>query len=333
MATTVTGAFNEFMLNTVNLESDEARSARLSRNWLVDQILLFPAKDYTFPEIYSEQNIYFGSFARRTKKRPLDDIDIMICLRANGSKYYERYDKIEIEVPTTARILRNYLRDGTSYLNSRKLINAFVSMLTQVPQYKRSEVKRNQEAATLNLRSYDWTFDIVPCFFTVPDNYNRTYYLIPDGSGNWKKTDPRLDRQRVTELNTKHGGHLLDVIRATKFWNNRPTMPNIGSYLLENIILDYYTNTSRAATQFVDIELVQVFYYIYNNIYSSVSDPKNIQGNINNLTFEEKRKISERAYTDYLKASSARKYEQENKYKESIDLWQEVLGKEFPEYK
>lgn len=332
MANTVIEAFNKFMADTVNLDPDRTKKARGSREWLVGQIETFPEGDTKFPSIYSEKNIFFGSFSRRTKKRPLDDIDIMICLKADGCTYLEYADRIEITVPDTATRFKDYVNEGTSILNSRKIINAFIAKLAGVPQYKKAEIKRNLEAATLNLESYDWVFDIVPCFFTTEDAYKRTYYIIPDGKGNWKKTDPRLDSERVSKLNTAHEGNLLNVIRAIKYWNTRPTMPTMGSYLLENMILDYYAEQTTVASKYVDIEIVKVLLEIHRRVYNPVNDPKGIQGNLNNLSSEDKKKIFDRAYQDYAKAFDARQLENAKNDKDSIGKWIEIFGDKFPKY-
>lgn len=332
MAKTVIEAFNKFLADTVNLDPERTKEARISRDWLVGQIGTFPDDDNKFPNIYTEKNIFYGSFSRSTKKRPLDDIDIMICLKADACTYNELADKIEIKVPDTATRFKDYVNERTSILNSRKLINTFVTKLADIPQYKKAEIKRNLEAATLNLLTYDWVFDIVPCFFTSEDAYKRTYYIIPDGNGNWKKTDPRLDSERLSKLNKTHEGNLLNVIRAVKYWNNRPTMPTMGSYLLENMILDYYAEKTSVASKFVDIELVDVFLAIHRRIYNPVNDPKIIQGDLNNLSSEDKKKIFDRAYQDYVKAFEARKLEKEKNEKDSINKWIEIFGDKFPKY-
>lgn len=332
MAKTVIEAFNIFLADTVNLDPEKTKKARGSREWLVGQIETFPDDDTKFPSIYTEKNIFYGSFSRKTKKRPLDDIDIMICMKADGCTYNELPDKIEITVPDTATRFKDFINEGTSILNSRKVINAFINKLTGIPQYKKAEIKRNLEAATLNLESYDWVFDIVPCFFTKEDAYNRTYYIIPDGNGNWKKTDPRIDSERVTRINQAHEGNVLNVIRTLKYWNNRATMPSMGSYLLENMILDYYEEKQGAASKFVDIELVDVFLAIHRRIYNPVNDPKQIQGDLNNLSSEDKKKIFDKAYQDYLKAFEARKLEKEKNDKDSISKWIEIFGDNFPKY-
>ncbi|MHC5932041.1 hypothetical protein, partial [Nostoc sp.] len=82
MVKTVNEAFEIFLRDYVNLDPDKTKLARSSRDWLLSQIHLFPGKDISFPKLYSEKDIFFGSFARRTKKRELDDVDMMIALSA-----------------------------------------------------------------------------------------------------------------------------------------------------------------------------------------------------------------------------------------------------------
>jgi hypothetical protein len=328
---TVNEAFSIFDRDYVNLDPDETQQARNSRDWLLSQIHLFPDKDANFPRLYSEKDTSFGSFARRTKKRPLDDIDMMIALIAEGGVYHEFTDRIEIYVSESAYKLKSLCFDNTTTLSSRRVINKFVSLLQQVSQYEKAEIKRNMEAATLNLKSYPWTFDLVPCFFTQNDCFNRDYYLIPDGQGHWKKTDPRVDRKRVNDINQLHDGNVLNVIRLMKYWNRRPTMPSMSSYLIENMILDFYSKQYAKASGYV-VEVPKVLQYIQTSIFHPVNDPKGIQGNINQLSYEEQDKISKRAYLDYLKSLEARILEEEGDHKLSIAKWREVFGLNFPSY-
>lgn len=330
MAKTVNGAFDTFLKDKVNLDKDETIKARSSRDWLIAQIGLFQ-NDGTFPKSYSEKDIHYGSFARRTKIRPLDDIDLMICLSGQGGHYNEYNDRIEITVNPQSN-LKSFCNDYTDILNSRKILNKFVAKLASIPQYSNAEIKRNLEAATLNLKSYDWVFDIVPCFFTAPDGLGKTYYLIPDGNGNWKKTDPRIDKEKAVDVNQQHDGYVLNVIRAIKYWNKRPTMPSMSSYLLETMILNYYDGKADKASQFVDLAIAGVLEYIETHIKYQVSDPKGIQGNINLLSSDEITKISNRAKTDKLKAIDARSFESNDDHEKSINKWAEIFGSEFPKY-
>jgi hypothetical protein len=332
MAQTVNAAFDEFLAQKVNLDPEKTKKARGSRDWLFGQIALFP-NDAAFPLLWAEYNIHYGSFARRTKKRPLDDIDLMVGLHAQGASYLSDAAGVISVTINPATNLKAFCNDYTNTLNSRKVINRFIGKCADVPQYEKAEIKRNGSAAVLALKSYDWHFDIVPCFMTVVESWNgRNYYLIPDGLGNWKKTDPRIDRDRAQTLNQTHDGHVLDVVRVVKYWNKRPTMPSMCSYLLETIIFDYYGDQSVVASKYVDVEIPKVLTSIATSVLSQVNDPKGIQGNINNLSWDDRNKISERARVDQQRAVDARRLESEGDHKGSIQKWGEIFGSEFPAY-
>lgn len=326
MATTVNIAFEEFLKNIVNLDPDVTSLARRSRDNLINNINGFSGKDDFF-SVYQAKNLKYGSFARKTKIRELDDIDLMLCLSAEGTRTYtENVDCIYINGNESDR-REGLLSYGTTYLNSTKVINRFISKLSDLNDYSKAEMHKNQEAATLKMKSYTWNFDIVPCFFA-----KENFYLIPNGSGNWKKTDPRIDRDRITAINQKHNGKLLDLIRLVKYWNKRRTTLTIGSYLLECMILNIYENKEIARYWWIDIEFENTLYTLSQAIKYDIEDPKGIQGNINNFSSEERRKISDALYNVYCKAVEARKFERDKKQKDAINKWIEIFGNAFPEY-
>ncbi|MBB1268480.1 nucleotidyltransferase [Shewanella sp. SR44-3] len=328
MSKTVNAAFTTFMINAVNLDGTRTNTARASRNFLKGNVI--GLTDF-FP-LYSDKNIDFGSFARRTKIKPLDDIDMIITLSANGCTWEESFDgTVYLNTPSDSPEYKDYRHDGTYRLNSRKVINRFVSKLSSLNHYERADLHRNQNAATLKLTSYDWNFDIVPAFFTTEDSAGKTYYIIPDGKGNWMKTDPRLDRQRVTDINQLCNGHVLNAIRAIKYWQRRSTMPSMSSYLLESMVLNHF-EAKGEATEFIDINVINILGYIKNNIWSSVDDPKGIQGNLNTLTYDDKLKISQKAETDFNTALAAREFEKAGDHETAISEWRKVFGTEFPQY-
>jgi len=330
MPNTVNAAFAAFMKDRVNLDAEDTKTARSSECWLYEQIEKFD-EDSTFPALCEKYDISFGSFARHTKIRPLDDIDIMSGLNAQGAHYETYSDRIEINVQSESN-LAPYCFDGTHKLNSKKVINKYLKKLEGVSQYSSAEMKRNGSAAVLNLKTYDWCFDIVPCFMTKPEGDGRTFYLIPDGNGHWKKTDPRIDRERVRQVNKAHEGSVLNVIRIIKFWNKRPTMPTMGSYMLEAIVLNYYEPRSTAASSFVHVEIPGILIHIAKAIREPVWDPKNIQGDINNLSADDRKKVSDRAVSDCEKAIAARTLEINGDQKGAISKWAEIFGGDFPIY-
>lgn len=326
MATTVDNAFAEFMKDTVNLDPDVTSTARKSRDNLINNISGFSG-DNDFFSVYQERNLKFGSFARKTKIRELDDIDLMLCLSAEGTRTYtETADCIYINGNDSDKS-NGLLSYGTTYLNSTKVINRFILKLAELNDYSKAEMHKNQEAATLKMKSYTWNFDIVPCFYAKED-----FYLIPDGSGNWKKTDPRIDNDRTTEINQKHNGKLLNLIRLVKYWNKRKVTLTIGSYLLECMILNIYEDAGVKEHWWIDIEFKNTLYELSKAVKNDVEDPKGIQGNINNFSLDDRVKISDALYDAYSKAAEARSYEQDKKQKEAINKWREVLGSDFPKY-
>lgn len=330
MANTVRSAFNIFMKDIVNLDNEKTKLARNSRDNLVSNIRNFKDSKEFF-NLYNDIDIFFGSFARKTKIRPLDDIDIMIGLSGDGSTYYEENtDDIKIYVNNEESRLYSYCNSNTKILNSTKVINKFIKELKCINNYRHAEMHKNGSAATLQLKSYDWNFDIVPCFITSEDIEGKTYYIIPNGEGNWLKTDPRVDRDYVKKLNKKHDGEILNAIRLLKYWNKRPTMPSMQSYLLESLLLKYF-DEEKSIGESIEIIFKDILFYIKENIFYDIYDPKKIQGNLNNLTFEEKYKIREKAYKDYEIAVEAIELEKTS-HKKAIDKWIEILGCDFPEY-
>jgi len=331
MATTVNNAFRIFMRDKVNLNANKTKNARKSRDNLINHIHDL-GSDEDFFNLYNDVDIAFGSFARKTKIRPLDDIDIMIGISGDGSTYYEFGNEIKIHVNNDESPQKNYCHNDTNELNSTKVINKFIKELKTLSNYKKAELHKSGAAATLQLKSYEWNFDIVPCFLTAKQSDGRNYYLIPDGKGNWQKTDPRKDRDKVTALNKKHNGLMLETIRLVKYWNRRPTMPLIPSYVLESLLLQYFDDVD-GVSNYIDLRFRDALEYIKDNIWYSINDPKEIQGDLNRLTFEEKSKISNKADDDYRKAKEAIFAEvNEKNHKKSIKKWTEIFGTEFPEY-
>ncbi|WP_313469512.1 SMODS domain-containing nucleotidyltransferase, partial [Carnobacterium sp.] len=285
-----------------------------------------------FPKIYTAENdVQMGSFRRRTKIRPIDDIDFIVVFNAEGTTYdASSFDgKFELHVPVTSERL-NLLTNDDSTLNSIKLVNQLKKSLNSVPHYEQAEIKRNQEAVTLKLKSYSWNFDIVPAFITAPESDGKSYYLIPDGNGNWKKTDPRIDSDKTTRINKKRDGKALKYVRLIKYWNRRATMPTISSYLLENLILNYFDDYSVSATE--QSTLKDVFDYLSTFIYRTCPDPKGIQGDLNDLDLDTKEKISFAASLAKSHAIEAISYSINDNHKMAHAEWRKVFGKDFPDY-
>ena len=116
-------------------------------------------------------------------------------------------------------------------------------------------------------------------------------------------------------------------------------MPNITSYVLETMVLDYFTQANHSVYNngtyydYPDMHFRDSLHYISNHIMHTVQDSKGIQGDINTLTYEQKSKIQTRANNDYNKACNAVRAEtQENNNQKSITIWRDIFGDNFPKY-
>lgn len=319
------------MRDIVNLDSTVTKNARASRDNLLSNIAEFDDADGFF-DLCDAFNVHFGSFARKTKCRELDDIDLMIGIAGNDATYYSySWDNVTITASTTNQAQID-CTDSSGFLNSTKVIDKFKEKLKHLREYSRSEVKRSGEAIVLNLISKDWSFDIVPCFYTVKESNGRAYYLIPNGNGGWKKTDPTIDRDTMRNTNQKLAGKVLELVRLMKKWNKTKNAATIPSYLLEALLLNYCAMQTDLS-DFIDLRFRDVLLYVANNITKAVNDPKNIQGNINTLSYADQLKLSQKASADYNKACEAANFEGQDKNQaKAIKKWGEIFGEDFPSY-
>ncbi|QDK98578.1 hypothetical protein FM020_12035 [Acinetobacter tandoii] len=334
MARTINGALNELVQEKVNLIKSRTDAGRRSRDHLLAQIKLLNTNSLEKLDFEETYNLPFGSFSRRTKVKPLDDIDQMIGL--NGGKLIwneaTAYDEaiISIRDPLDKGIWSQLLNDDNT-LSPIKVLNRFKRMLGNMSGYQNPQLNRRQQAVTFQMVSNEWNFDLVPCFHTTSD-----VYLIPSGSGNyWMKTDPRKDQSLATEVNQQHNGRVLEIIRLMKYWNNIERKPSIpSSYLLEVMLLNFYKNRSNIWQPFgtLQVEVQECLNYIKNNIYSYVADPKDIEGNINRLDSEVKDKIYARVTKDLENIRSGNFNEQIGEKEQAFVYWENVFGNFFPVY-
>ena len=334
MSVTVWGAFDTFRKNTVDLDPDQTRTARSSRDFLFAQLNGLNISIIGFPPMFGGY-LNFGSFARRTKIRPINDIDMMILL--SGSKTTAVQTSNDpycywLRIDDPAAPLSGF-RDEYGYVNSTKVLNKIKASLPSISQYTKAETKKTMQAVTLNLRSYPWIFDIVPA---VPINSSFTtavdHYLIPDGKGKWMRTDPRKDGSSVSLVSGKHGGYFLPVMRLLKYWNNRTNNKSrLPSYYFETLVLKTFENASAIKSYPAGVK----YFFDYGQVYVTLPcpDPKGLGPNLDRHTdWATKQKVIDAMNLASTNAGYAVMYEASSDYKDAIYWWQQVFGPGFPSY-
>lgn len=328
MPRTVNACFTQLNTNIVNLDSKVRNIALSSRDNLITSLHTLSDKGL-IPPSYPERDMYIGSFARKTKIRPLDDIDLMICFNGQGGHYeiVQINQTYKIIIPDRTTILSE-LRNEDNSLNSRSLLCLIRDNLSELHDFRMADIHYNKEACTLQLKSYTWNFDIVPCFYTTTD-----FYLIPDGYGNWKNTDPRIDNDRTTTINQQKNGQMLQWVRTLKYWKARNNNPwrKVSSYLFEQLLLNIASTIefNQSFSRLISAALSQLSSFILSPVY----DPKNIQGDLNTLTSEERKALSQ--YSKYYEsiANSAITYEYiYDDPKSAVAMWKIIFGDDFPNF-
>jgi hypothetical protein len=333
MPYTVWGAFDWYRNNIIDLDIDQTKRARGSRDYLFDQLKIIEGKDVIFPKLTGSY-ISYGSFARSTKIRPLNDIDLLVLLNGTQTEANQSTSdpyKFWLTIKDPSAPLAKF-PDNYGYVNSIKVLNKIKYSLTTITNYQKAEIHRNQQAITLNLSSYPWVIDIVPA---VPiNNYSNNgtaYFLIPDGNGDWIRTDPRKDQSTVTDLNQRLNGNLLPTIRLLKAWNKRTTKPVLPSYYFENLAIKVFQQT------WIYSSYQNAINYFFENcpayLWSNFPDPKGLGPDLDSsISVETKQKISEAMKEATTHCGYAIMYENNKDEKNAIYWWGRVFGGEFPVY-
>ena len=156
--------------------------------------------------------------------------------------------------------------------------------------------------------------------------------MIPDGNGKWKKTDPRKDRDKVTNENVRLSGKVLELIRMAKYWAKVNLGSYVSSYLIETMVVKYCEGKAELS-DFLDWKFEDLLRYLQMAPYYTINDMKGIQGDINNLTSEQRNTFSRTAQVDYGNAQKAHNAEMSEKNQsKAISYWKEVFRSEFPSY-
>lgn len=340
-ASTVKAAFKKFQSQIVDLKPSTTDKGRASRDYLFEQVKKLVNNHSDFPPLKGNY-IPFGSFARKTKIRPLDDIDILLLLNGKGINveisYQQKASGYGVNMTAVCRVkitdARSPLQafaDNKGYVNSIKILNRIKHHLAYVTNYQKADKNRRMQAVTLNLKSHPWKFDIVPAIPIYDYRDKVTHFLIPDGYGNWIRTNPKIDAQSITSVNTQHQGELLPVLRLLKYWNERKHKPSLWSYYFETLVVQTFQYAPKITSYSAALEYF--FQCCSSSIMSNCPDPKRLGEALDaNVSWDTKQKIIKALRNAANHASHAIIAESKNDQKTAIYWWKKVFGSEFPDY-
>lgn len=332
MPRTVQASIDWFRREVVDLDSGQSDRAKTSREYLFEQLrglrheYPYPPRMFGF--------VPYGSFARKTKVRPLDDIDFLAQLDGSGLRVSNFGHTFYLHADNTAPLAE--FADSNRAVNSIRVVNRIRDGLGTVANYKKAEIRRNQEVVALSLASYPWTFDIAPAVSVTTTAYygaspSVAYYLIPDGGGNWKRTNPHLDDDFIRRVNQRHGISVPAAIRLVKFWNARRHKPVLPSYYLETLALRVFEYAPRLETYQSAVE--QFFANCPNHLFSACADPKGLGPNLDDgIDWTTKQSVRSKMNEEFSRVRDANVAEYMNRQQAAIAMWGQVFGSEFPAY-
>jgi hypothetical protein len=213
--------------------------------------------------------------------------------------------------------------DEQGRVSSTKILNRIKTYLTHITHYQKASTNKRMQAVTFQLKSYPWVFDIVPAIPVYGYDDHVTHYLIPDGHGNWIRTNPKIDAKNMATANKEHQGKLLAIVRLLKYWNNRTHKPRLPSYYFETLVIQTFRYAAPIKS---DAEALEYFFrHASTHLMGSCPDPKNLGGNLDSgISWENKEKV----------AKAFRTAAQQVRYAimAAISWWRKIFGTKFPSY-
>jgi len=233
----------DFLAANIAIPNTARVAASKSQNRLREILANKSTTDATFPHLLSrvDEDFLGGSFARHTKIWPLDDIDIYFPIDGAGLFYVQNGGRLPFSLLTDNPLRPQRLLNAEwlrgQYIGSDLVLSGFLKAVAQA--YPNSKLRGDQHAVCLGTtvaatsESVGIGFDIVPCFCLAPDGGGTNIYLIPDGSGSWLRTNPRVDTVVCKDLHDYHNKTFRKVVRLVKYWNANGFNGRFASYFIE----------------------------------------------------------------------------------------------------
>ena len=290
---TVAEAFEKFR-QRLELSQTEAKEASRRHN---------EVRACIRTEFDIERDFLTGSYARRTKTKPLKDVDIFFCLGKKDGHWRKR-PPVEI-LDAFHRCLATKYGDDSVQPGRRCVTVDFD--------------KRNQ---TVEEEGKVLSNDAVPAYDC------GTWYEIPDRDlGEWIKTDPDIHKEKATAKNKELDGRWVPLVKMLKRWNRSAGKPIVPSFLIEVAALDLVDPPFRTYPS----EIRRFFASALDGITQEWPDPAGLGPPVSDqMTSQRQQEAVSALRTAEVKAARAVRLEQQGKNGEALSVWLEVMGKYFP---
>jgi hypothetical protein len=233
--------FLEGLLSTrINIGTALRIAASDSQNVFRALLVTEAQRDPSFPRLLVEadQDFIGGSFARRTKIAPLDDIDIYIPLDGGGFVHAcpgMQSCPLLSDNPTLWNPLQGSKWMGAENISSGALLDAFADVLRQYyPDTAKIRKPAGEAVRVMTSQDLgDLGYNVTPCLvLDYPHARELRVYLVPDGNNGWIRTNPRYDAALTDALSARNK-NFRKAVKIVKFWNSNIFRNTLNSYYIE----------------------------------------------------------------------------------------------------
>jgi hypothetical protein len=279
----VSQSFDELLADSINIPEGIRATASISHQNLRKFLQEECERDSGFPSILGTADSDFlgGSFARHTKTRPLDDIDIYLPLDGANLFYFDNGVRLPYSVLTDGLgwtpLLTSRWANGL-YVSSSKLIEGFASVIGR--RFPQTKVKADGQAVSLRMThgetstSYGLGYDVVPCFSLSTQNGGH-FYLMPDGRDGWIRTNPRYDAAVADLLQKEHNKNFRKTVKILKYWNAQHLDGSLNSYFVELTIARAFWNKGITSDTITTLSygVALAFWAVQQAVLRGLQDP------------------------------------------------------------
>lgn len=244
-----------------------------------------------------------GSYGRRTKTKPLKDIDIFVALGKDEAHRRNAHPKAILD-DLEKCLVDTYGRDQV--VRDRRCVTVWFEKRNQT---------QHEDGKVLSL-------DVVPAFTSGSD------YEIPDEVlGTWIKTNPATHGDLTTAKNKTLDGNWVPLVKMLKSWNRANGRPIQPSFLVEVMALDLVDGPFNT---FPD-EARRFFAAAAASIDQAWADPAKLGPPVSDeMTLALCEAARQKLRATEVLAARAFRAEQQGSGAEAVRLWKEVFGEFFP---
>lgn len=329
MTGTIHTALNNLLQTELTLNPKHISRASVSHNYIRNLLENKNDEDNLFPRLI-DGDFLSGSYRRRTKIHPLDDVDVMMVMDGSGLIVVENGIPVNVEVRGSGDTDNPLLQHMgvNSLLSSRTVRDLFEKTLRK--SHPKSKVADDGPAVNVWLDSNNMGIDVVPCFHIIPKDESQDYYYIPEGgtSEKWIKTNPKIDEMISDRLHAKHNELFKGLVRLAKYWNKIFNGDAIKSYHLETLLWHLF-DTQEDPLSSYEYALAYFFSKSQTLLSSNCPDKTGLGGPIDAYLSSEKRQKSISKVNQTLQILKIA-YEHPHTTDEmKLKAWKNIFGEKF----